>query len=263
MALDVPDIYVTYNPNEDLWDGANISINDRVRHGADLNLLSYPLKFQVGASGELVTHDSLTTLMAQGTIKAALALKPGTTVDTVGDNFDQGYTFEMSVYLPDIGYPLDLGDRALYFGVDIYDGDRPFGVSTDRYATRTWFFRERENLDGPCVAYLSPYPANTAGVDGPGSMTYALLGNFPNPYRGTTTVHYRMPLDARVTLDLYDVAGRLVSSRALGIQRAGEGTVSLSSAGRRPGVYPYRVRIEDAHTGAHLRTLSGRMVVLD
>jgi len=38
----------------------------------------------------------------------------------------------------------------------------------------------------------------------------ALRGNFPNPFNPATVIRYELPADARVSLRIYDVAGRLV-----------------------------------------------------
>jgi len=34
--------------------------------------------------------------------------------------------------------------------------------------------------------------------------------NYPNPFRGTTTIEYTLPKDAHVTLEVYDILGRRV-----------------------------------------------------
>ncbi len=263
MAFDVRDQVVQDVANEDRWDGFNVSINDRVLRYADNNLKSWACKFRVGPGGTIKTEGDLTNLRdTLHVAQAALLLKPNTTVDTLGTDTDEGYTAEFSIDLTALGYPADLGDHALYFGVTLYDGDS-FGPSfTDSYGTRTWFFREREYLDGPCVAFMDPNTFVTTGVgDGP-APPLTLAGAFPNPVRHGTTIRYSLPASSRVDLAVYDLQGRVVMSRTLGVQAAGSREAAVPSFTSRSGLYLYQLTVRDAVTGAKRGTLSGKMMVM-
>jgi len=67
-----------------------------------------------------------------------------------------------------------------------------------------------------------------------------------------------------VTLEVYDVRGRLVERRLLGEQGAGERESALFGE-RQPGagVYLYRLRLENPQTGALRSVLTGKTIVLD
>jgi hypothetical protein len=264
LGLDVKDNSVGYVDNVDRYDGAIITLTDRVKRFTDNNLFNHRITFQVGPTGQLLARDELPYLRdTLGAVTCALQLKPGTTVDTLGLDVDAGYTAEFAFDLTKFGYTADLGDHALYFGVDVLDGDcyTPF---TDSYGTRTWFFRQFEGEDGPCVAFLDPSLAIHAGVDpGPGApMELALLGNFPNPFRGSTTVRYRLPQASKVAVEVFDLQGRLVASRAYGVQAAGDGHLRMPQFRSRSGVYLYRLHVTDPETGAERGTLGGKMMVL-
>jgi len=262
MAFDVRDQVVQNVQAEDRWDGFNVSINDRVLRYADNNLKSWACAFRIGPGGAIKYEKDMTYLVdTLQAVQVALQLKPGTTVDTLGIDTDAGYTAEFSIDLTKIGYPADLGDRALYFGVTLYDGDS-YSPITDSYGTRTWFFREREYLDGACVGYLDPNTYVTTGVgDGP-APKLALSGAFPNPLRRGTTVRYSLPSASRVDLVVYDLQGRVVASHALGVQPAGQREAAVPQFTSRSGVYLYRLTVRDAVTGANRGTLSGKMMVL-
>lgn len=262
MSFDVNDQVVQNVPLEDRWDGFNVSINDRVRRFSDNNLKSWACAFRVGPGGTLVRAMDLPYLQdSLNAVQAALVLKPGTTVDTLGVDTDAGYTVELSIELTALGYPADLGDRALYFGVTLYDGDS-YSPITDSYGTRVWFFREREYLDGPCVAFLDPNKYVTTGVGDDGPARLALAGAFPNPFRRGTTVRYSLPSASRVNLEVFDLQGRVVASHDLGVQAAGFRQASVPSFTSRSGVYLYRLQVRDAVSGASRGTLSGKMMVL-
>jgi flagellar hook capping protein FlgD len=70
----------------------------------------------------------------------------------------------------------------------------------------------------------------------------ALLGARPNPTSGVTEVAFSLPADARATLRVYDVAGRLVRTLAEGSMTAGVHRArwdGLDARGRlaRSGIY--------------------------
>ncbi len=69
--------------------------------------------------------------------------------------------------------------------------------------------------------------------------TYALYQSRPNPARGTTTIAFDLPENAKVTLTVYDVSGRKVTTvveETLTI-----GTHERTVSGLAPGVYVYRL----------------------
>lgn len=262
LSFDVNDQVVQDVLAEDRWDGFNVSINDRVRRFSDNNLKSWACGFRVGPGGSMVRVFDLPYLQdSLNAVQVALQLKPGTTVDTLGVDTDAGYTAELSIDLTALGYPADLGDRALYFGITYYDGDS-YSPITDSYGTRTWFFREREYLDGPCVAFMDPNQYVTTGVGDEVPSRLELAGAFPNPFRRGTTVRYSLPAAARVSLEVFDLQGRVVASRDLGVQAAGSRQAAVPSFATRSGVYLYRLTMQDARTGAKQGTLAGKMMVL-
>jgi hypothetical protein len=264
LGFDIPDQVVQYVDNPDRYDGAIISINDRVKRFSDNNLYSWRMTFQVGPDGHLLARDALPYLRdTLGAVVCALQLKPNTTVDTTGLDVDEGYTAEFAIDLTKLGYPADLGDHTVYFGIDILDGDS-YTPWTDSYGTRTWFFRQFENEDGPCVAFLDPSLAIHTGV-GPragGGGALELLGNYPNPFSGGTSVHFRLPQASKVRIDVYDLQGRRLASHAYGVQPAGENHLRLQPFTSRSGVYLYRIHVSDPSSGAATGTLQGRMMVV-
>jgi hypothetical protein len=265
IGVDARDQAVQYRPDVDRWDGGILSINDRVKRSTDNTLLSYRMAFEVGPTGQLVASDSLPNMITLGQVQAALAIKPGTTVDTLGGDFDTGWQAEFAIDLTKLGYPADLGDRAVYWGFDLLDGDS-WPVFTDSYSTRTWFFRQYENEDGPCVAFLNPTKIVTTGVDAGGvtaPTSLQLLGAFPNPFKSSTTLRFRLPRASSLRLDIFDLQGRLMGTRALGVQPAGDASVRVPAISSTSGVYLYRVHVADAVTGASQGTLSGKMMILE
>jgi len=73
----------------------------------------------------------------------------------------------------------------------------------------------------------------------PGS--YALEQNYPNPFNPNTTIAFRLPMHGFVTLRIYDVLGRLVSTLLDEQKNAGLYTVDWNSTGVASGVYFYQL----------------------
>jgi|GEM_PF-6588602 len=71
----------------------------------------------------------------------------------------------------------------------------------------------------------------------------ALLQNYPNPFNGRTMIRYELPAHSRVTLALYDVRGRLVSTLVDGWLGAGVHYESVSSWHLESGIYLYRLEV--------------------
>jgi hypothetical protein len=279
LGFDVRDQYVQHHSLFDRMDGFLVSVTDRaVRDPLDHNLEGRKILFQVAQNGTALAPggegNQLPTYLSGGNALVGVQLKAGTVVDTTGcDAFgdpqeDTGYTAELAIKLTALGYPAGLGDGSIFLGIDHLDGDS-FGPPgpipiTSSYSTRTWWFREREEQCCPVWGYLDPALGLTVGVgDGPAaSGLFMSLGNEPNPFEESTRMRFALARTARVDLDVFDVGGRLLRTRSLGVFEAGsrESVVRLEGLGT--GVYFYRLRAADPESGAALATMSGRMMHL-
>jgi hypothetical protein len=270
FGFDVRDQYVQYIPLFTRYDGIAVNLNDRGARYRDRNLEARWLTYLVGPTGTGLALDYLPYL--RDTLFGArvacrlkgLGTPDSTTVDTIGFAPDSGYTMEMAVDLTKLGYPHGLGDRALFLGIDLMDGDSfgPSGVKDD-YGTHQWWYWHQQRECCPVWAYLDPGLYLTTDVTGPGGgAPYALLGNYPNPFRSLTTIGYALAAPSDVTLEIFDVQGRLVVRRVLGLQAAGKQRAAFSNPGLRTGVYLYRMRAADPLSGKERAALSGKMVVL-
>jgi hypothetical protein len=84
----------------------------------------------------------------------------------------------------------------------------------------------------------------TTATTGAGLPTcYALYQSRPNPARGTATIAFDLPEDTEVTLTVYDISGRKVTTAVDRALTAGEHKAEVS--GLAPGVYVYRLYAGD------------------
>jgi hypothetical protein len=96
-------------------------------------------------------------------------------------------------------------------------------------------------------------PSNEANVGAttnvgntPAINALTVLQNYPNPFNGTTELSLGLPRESDVSIQIYDVAGRLVRNERVPRVSAGWQRVSLSDRGNdgtplASGVYFYRV----------------------
>jgi hypothetical protein len=70
---------------------------------------------------------------------------------------------------------------------------------------------------------------------------FALHQNFPNPFNPTTTINYDLPIDAQVSLKVFDILGRNVAKVVDGFEEAGWKRVTLDGSRLASGVYFYRI----------------------
>jgi hypothetical protein len=187
----------------------------------------------------------------------AVALKGGTTIDTLGAQQDSGYTAEYRINLRELGYPAGRGDGALFFGACLYDGDS-FTPFTTSYGTRTWFMLENAGSDAAIWAYMDP--AAVLAVDSKGNTIpdeFTLIGNYPNPFNPTTNIKFSLPQFSNVTLEVFNVLGQLVAVQRLGEREPGTHSVPFNAASIASGVYNYRLTME-----ATKATVVGKMMLL-
>ncbi len=74
---------------------------------------------------------------------------------------------------------------------------------------------------------------------------FELGQNFPNPFNPKTTIGYKIPKDAFVTIKVYDVAGRLVATLLNENKKAGAYEVLFNGINFSSGVYFYVMKAGD------------------
>lgn len=74
---------------------------------------------------------------------------------------------------------------------------------------------------------------------------FRLNQNYPNPFNPSTNISYSIPQTADVTLKVYDVTGRLVSTLINRAQSSGTYTVNVNASAWASGIYFYRITAGD------------------
>ncbi len=90
---------------------------------------------------------------------------------------------------------------------------------------------------------------------------YRLGQNYPNPFNPTTVFPLELPQRSRVTIDIFDVSGRLVWTIEAGVCNAGRANVHFNASRLASGVYFYRVTAEGSERGGMYQDV-GKMLLL-
>jgi hypothetical protein len=93
--------------------------------------------------------------------------------------------------------------------------------------------------------------------DGGGATTTSTALGFatPNPFNPTTTISFSLPASGHVSIQVFDVSGRVVAELVNGVRSAGDHSITWNADGLASGIYFYRMR-----AGAFTQTR--RMVLL-
>ncbi len=70
---------------------------------------------------------------------------------------------------------------------------------------------------------------------------FSLSQNYPNPFNPTTNIKYTVPQNGPVTIKLYDITGREVSTLVNEVKAVGSYDLKVDASGLASGVYIYRM----------------------
>jgi hypothetical protein len=73
-------------------------------------------------------------------------------------------------------------------------------------------------------------------------FVFSLNQNYPNPFNPSTIISYQVPSDGMVSLKVYDLVGREVSTLVNGVKSAGNYTATFNAANLPSGVYFYKLQ---------------------
>lgn len=88
------------------------------------------------------------------------------------------------------------------------------------------------------------YSFPLVGIKPPGSNTpveFALHQNYPNPFNPTTNITYDLPKASNVTLTVFDMSGREVTTLVNEFKQAGSYNISFNASSLASGIYFYKI----------------------
>jgi len=174
----------------------------------------------------------------------------GQTVMLSNGNGGSGENFDNTLFDDEAFIPIGMG-TAPFTGS--YIPDEPLSAFDGLTTPGTWTLSIEDQANGDTGELLSwgivVTPALAADEpDLPAAQSFALLGNYPNPFNSRTTIRYSVPQNMPISLRLYNVLGQEVLTLAQGRVEAGLHSVAWDGRDAR-GV--------DAASGLYLIRLEG------
>jgi hypothetical protein len=99
-------------------------------------------------------------------------------------------------------------------------------------------------------------------VGGPEPREYSVKQNYPNPFNPLTLIQYEVPVQSRVSIEVYNILGEHVSTLVDEVQNAGRYEAPLSGIQLASGVYYYRFKASDPVTGFIKATDVGKAILI-
>ena len=84
---------------------------------------------------------------------------------------------------------------------------------------------------------------NSVTVSSPAK--YSLEQNYPNPFNPSTKISFQLPNDSKVSLKVYDISGKEITTLVNDFKTAGYYTVEFNAANLASGVYFYNIHAGD------------------
>jgi hypothetical protein len=195
------------------------------------SVLAYASRFYSGEAG-IVTINKGTTEQCIKLVPDNFGYGDGFYIYSLTGGTDNG-EFSQVVYVNDVG-PTNSTGGPIYGLVDI---------PGQKYSTAG----EIKFISPPrSVQYILIEPGqNTAVGDNPdlsGVEGYILSQNYPNPFNQRTVISYSLPEAATVTLQVYDMQGREISTLVQNERKAaGNHKIFFEAANLASGIYIYKL----------------------
>jgi Secretion system C-terminal sorting domain len=86
---------------------------------------------------------------------------------------------------------------------------------------------------------------SSSSTDSVQAVSSGSLQNYPNPFNPTTTISYQVPKDGRVTIKIFDIIGREVTTLVDEFKPSGRYSVKFDASRLSSGIYFYSIRSGD------------------
>jgi hypothetical protein len=90
---------------------------------------------------------------------------------------------------------------------------------------------------------------------------FSVSQNYPNPFNPSTKIDYQVPVDAKVIMEVYNIAGQKVMELVNQQMSAGYYTVDFGASKLSSGVYIYRLAASDLVSGHNFSSIKKMMLL--
>jgi len=159
----------------------------------------------------------------------------------IGSSWQTRHTQTVRI-LPTMAHrTLPAGNKIVF---NAYDPVSLTTANDDSYSYWYWVGPDSANTVFQALRWFDVVlDANEAGGSVP--TVFALEQNYPNPFNPATTIKFSIPEQSKVTLKIYDVLGREVSTLVNDTRNAGNYEVSFDASKLSSGMYIYSIQAGD------------------
>jgi hypothetical protein len=90
-------------------------------------------------------------------------------------------------------------------------------------------------------------------------VEFSLKQNYPNPFNPSTVISFNLPVDSKVTLNVYNVLGQKISTLINDNMPAGEQNITFDASALTSGIYFYQL---EANSGNEKKFSSVKKMIL-
>ncbi|MDR3628093.1 MAG: T9SS type A sorting domain-containing protein, partial [Ignavibacteriaceae bacterium] len=74
------------------------------------------------------------------------------------------------------------------------------------------------------------------------AQNFAINQNYPNPFNPCTVIEYQVPVNGNVTVKVYDILGKEISTLVNGFKNKGKYTISFNGTSLTSGIYICKIQ---------------------
>lgn len=228
---------IDYGLRAVVWIGsAVIDLNATIPNTGEWELLEARA---VNSNGTIAGYGMLGETARAFVLTPGTNLIPKTSSSTVSITVNNPETINLLAYASD-----EDGDR-----LSLRHVAQPKNGSVTLQGAGTVQYRPRMNFTGKDTLNFTVTDGRGALAEGslilevvPLPARFALEQNYPNPFNPTTNIHYELPREAEVRLEVFDLLGRKVATLVDSRQLAGRYTFTFDGSGLASGLYLFRLQ---------------------
>jgi type IX secretion system substrate protein len=256
-----------YSRSSDNVDNYSFISTSMIGGGADGNNLCVAL--DVPSSDQAINFSSVTTYIHPAFDEQTISLGNASMTARVYEYNEATNSFDISPYMSSENYQLQVADIGSFVTLPLIDEGNG-ATESGLYAVGFEFFMSGSNRNffiGNDMSVVQP--ANSAfGFIGSEweeidfnpvimlnmkSVTdvetieftedFSLGQNYPNPFTNETNIDYTVDYTNNVRFEVYDITGKLVMAKELGVKQSGKYNLSLNAKDLNRGIYMYRLMV--------------------
>jgi hypothetical protein len=178
------------------YNGNNGGINANIYADTVQNGLGYALRVSETIGGALPPNSSS---FAPVTTATGVTLDWATATKTEGWYIEKSPAININLSWTDLGFVNSSGNSSTI--------NDEYSFTDNNVLSGKWYYRLKQLNEDGSIAY-----SNTILVKTDLGEKNIQLTSYPNPFRSSATIHFTVPIQSKVSLQLYNMEGQLINT---------------------------------------------------